>query len=499
MSDLRKEHPDFAEMKSRWEMCEHAAEGEHAVHKEGIKYLPRLRDEDDDSYALRLRMTPFFNATWRTISGMRGMLFRKPPIVQMSERLKALCADIDLAGTTMEGLAFEVVEEGLTFGRVGLLVDYPVAPAGATLADSAVLRPFISLYETASIFNWREVVVNGVRKLTQVRLVEKVELESSTDEFSTVCEERIRVLDLSDGKYRQRLFKVEKDGTEAQIGADIFPQMNRKPMDFIPFVVIGVDHLGMDIDAPPLIDLVTTNFHHYRQATSYERGCFFSGLPILFVYGQTDNDGDISIGGSVANALGNPNAKAEYVEVSGKFEALRNNLEDKKREMAVLGARMLEGGKNAGGVEAAETVARRQSGEESVLASMATTVSQGLTLVLGWLSMWAGDNTAVSYKLNKDFLPQTMTAQDLTSLVSAWQAGAISQETLFENLKAGEIIADTLSFEDEQTRIGTSGPTLTGEPPAVDPVAEVLGAVVESLDVLAQQVSAMASGSAKAG
>lgn len=457
MSDLRKEHPDFAEMKSRWGMCKHAAEGEYAVHKEGTKYLPKLKDEEDEAYALRLRMTPFFNATWRTISGMRGMLFRKPPIVELSPKLQALCENIDLAGTTMQGLAQEVVEEGLKLGRIGLLVDQPTTPAGATLADAQRLnlRPFISIYEADSIYNWKEERVNGVTTLTQVRLLESASL-TQEDEFATKEEKRYRVLDLAEGKYRQRVFRIAEDGAEIQVGEDVFPNMAGKAMDFIPFVVIGVDHLGMGVDAPPLIDLVTTNFHHYMQATSYERGCFFSGLPTMFISGMEDSDGEISIGGPIANALGSPQAKAYYVEVSSNFEALRTNLEDKKREMAVLGARMLEGGKNAGGVEAAETVARRQSGEESVLAAMAETVSQGLARALGWVALWVGDKSPVSYKLNKDFLPQSMTAQDLTALVSAWQNGAISQNTLFENLKAGEIVADTDTFEDEQARIETA-------------------------------------------
>lgn len=463
MSDLRKEHPDFVEMKSRWEMCEHAAEGEHAVHKEGTKYLPKLKDEDDDSYALRLRMTPFFNATWRTISGMRGMLFRKPPLVEMSPAMEQLCENIDLAGTTVRGLSQEVVEEALKLGRVGLLVDHPITPPGTTLADAArlSLRPFISVYEAASIYNWKETRSNGVVSLNQVRLLEKVTVDKE-DEFASATEDRYRVLDLKDGKYRQRLYRIAEDGSEQQLGGDIFPTMQGKPLDFIPFIVVGVDCVGMDVDAPPLIDLVSTNFHHYLQATSYERGCFFSGLPTMFISGMEDSDGEISIGGQVANALGSPNAKAYYVEVSSKFEALRTNLEDKKREMAVLGARMLEGGKNTGGVEAAETVARRQSGEESVLAAMAETVSQGLTKALGWVALWVGDKSPVSYALNKDFLPQAMTAQDLTSLVSAWQNGAISQETLFDNLKAGEIVADATTFEDEQARISTSGPFFSG-------------------------------------
>ena len=470
MSDLRKEHPAFAEMKSRWDMCGHASEGEYAVHKEGTKYLPKLTEETDEAYALRLRMTPFFNATWRTIAAMRGMLFRKPPVVELPPQLTQLFDNIDLAGTSMHGLAQEVVEECLIYGRIGLLVDHPTAAVGATRADAARLnlRPFISSYESRSIYNWQTTRTNGVKELTQVRLIEKAELPQD-DEFAVNCEDRYRVLDLKDGKYRQRLYRVAEDGTEQQVGSDIYPTIGNQPMSFIPFVVVGVDCIGIDVDVPPLMDLVTTNFHHYLQATSYERGCFFSGLPTMFVSGMEDSDGEISIGGPIANALGSPNAKAYYVEVSSKFEALRTNLEDKKREMAVLGARMLEGGKNSGGVEAAETVARRQSGEESVLAAMAETVSQGLTRALTWMALWLGENGKVKYELNKDFLPMPMTAQDLTSLVAAWQNGAISQQTLFENLKAGEIVAESTTFEEEQARIDDAAAQFAAQQATVYP------------------------------
>jgi len=454
MSDLTKEHQDYREMKSRWDMCEHAAEGEHAIHAARETYLPRLNNEDNDAYALRLRMTPFFNATWRTIAGLKGMLFRKPPIVTAPPALQLLMENIDLAGTNMLALANEVAEEALTLGRIGLLVDHPAVADGVTLADAMKqnLRPMVSIYEAKSIYNWREEVVNGVRRLSQVRLIEEAEIIS--DEFSSETEKRYRVLDLFNGAYRQRLFRVAKDGTEELVGDEIFPKMNNQPMDFIPFVVIGVDHLGVDVDAPPLVDLVTTNLHHYLQATSYERGCFFSGLPTMFISGMEDSDGEISIGGPVANALGSPNAKAYYVEVASKFEALRTNLEDKKREMAVLGARMLEGSRP--GTEAAETVARRQSGEESVLAGMSYTLSMGLTQVLNWVASWAGIAGEINYQLNKDFLPMPMTATDLSALVAAWQNGAISQQTLFENLKAGEVVSDTTTLEDEQARIDTA-------------------------------------------
>lgn len=469
MSDLRKEHKEFDAMKGRWALCRAASDGEHAIHAAKETYLPRLNEEDDTAYNLRLKMTPWFNASWRTISGMGGMLFSKPPIIEFPKSMKDHLEDIDCAGTTMAGLAREVAEEALTVGRIGLLVDYPPSPTGATQADAKALklRPMISIYKAESIYNWKESRVGGVTQPVQVRLVEQAEIESE-DEFSQSTEKRYRVLDLFQGKYRQRVYRITEKGDEEQVGEDVFPMMNNKAMDFIPFVFIGVDCVGPDVDVPPLMDLITTNLHHYLQATSYERGCFFSGLPTMFVSGMDDDDDVISIGGSMANSLRNANAKAYYVEVASKFEALRTNLEDKKREMAVLGARMLEGQKAQ--TEAAETLARRQSGEESVLSSMSQTISQGLTRALGWVALWAGSTEKVAYELNKDFTPTTLTSADITSLIAAWQAGAISQETLFNNLQHGEIIDEDTTYAIEQERIASAQPSLSTPELTLPPV-----------------------------
>jgi hypothetical protein len=462
---VRLKHPDYSKMSDRWQMCRDAAEGEAAVHAQSTLYLPKLVDEEEDAYALRLKMTPFFNATWRTIMGMQGMIFRKDPTKNLPTQLDELFEDIDLAGTTLDALAREVTEEALTVGRVGLLVDYPVTAPGLTVADvkSQGLHTMISLYKAEAIYNWKMQKIGGIKRLVQVRLQEEAVINEN--EFENECQTQYRVLDLFEGKYRQRVYIVNEQGEEVQLGEDIFPTMGSQYLPFIPFVFIGVDCTDPDIDAPPLIDLVTTNFHHYMQATSYERGCFFSGLPTMFISGMEKADGEISVGGSIANALSNPNAKAYFVEVMSKFEALRTNLEDKKREMAVLGARMLESTK--AGVEAAETVARRQTGEESILSSMSRTISQGLEQALNWFILWEGYSGNCKYELNRDFLPMSMDSGTLAALVTAWQNGGISSQVLFENLQKGEIIAPEVTFEEEEGRKLLAGPGVILDEPVV--------------------------------
>ena len=469
--NIKTPHKEYQDMEDRWELCRAEYEGEHGMHEEGEKFLPRLHEESNDAYNARLALTPFFNAFYRTIVGLKGMLFRKPPKVEVPEAIADMTADIDLEGNSLTSLAQEVADEVLTVGRVGLLVDYPQTNPNATRADAAALnyRPMIKLYEAEAAYNWRTDYVNGAKVLSRVQLEEEEEVIDPDNEFKVKCEKRYRVLDLFEGKYRQRLFKhsgnAQDIGEAVQIGEDIFPTMNGAPMEFIPFLFIGADCVGSDVEAPPMIDLATTNLHHYMQATSYERGCFFSGLPTMFVSGVSADDGyEIAIGGAIANLLPRPDSRAYYVEVTGEFVALRTNLEDKKREMAVLGARMLEQQKS--GVEAAETIARRQSGEESVLAAMSMTISEGISRALQWFSDWAGANGEAYIELNRDFLPAGMSSQELAGLIAAWQSGAISQQTLFENIKAGEIIAADVTFEEEQARIDSA---LVGmSPPVVD-------------------------------
>lgn len=448
-------HPDYIAKSSEWKKCRDVSEGESAIHSAREQYLPRLAEETDESYNLRLGMTPFFNATWRTIAGLRGMLFRKPPTVEISSGILDDLDNIDLAGTSMSDLAQEVVEEALTVGRVGLMVDYPQVFDADLLTQADIrargLRTTVVLYKTESIINWKTSTIGGGKRLTMVVLQEQATVEGKT-EFHHASETRYRVLDLVNGAYRQRLFKIN-DKDEDVLLSESYPLMNNMTMGFIPFVFIGVDKLGPEVDSPPLVDLINTNLKHYGQATSYERGCFFSGLPTMFISGH-ESDSPIYIGGNVANSLINPAAKAYYVEVTGNFSALRTNLEDKKREMAVLGARMLEEQKL--GVEAAEAIARRHNGEESFLSAIAQTVSKGLTLAIDWYAMWQGVESDNVYEINRDFVPTKMDSQTLTAMVGAWQLGAFSKETLFQNLKHGEIISDSTTFEEEESKIDNS-------------------------------------------
>ena len=436
-----------------WERCEHAAQGQDEIHEYGVKFLPRLSGQTDQEYYAYKQRALYFNATARTIDGLTGMLFMKPETIEAPAAMDSIIADVTTSGLSLHQFAEMVAEHVITIGRCGVLVDYPSITSAITLAQAQAQgsRPYATLYDAESIINWKTGRINNVQHLTLVVLEEEYEIEG--DEFESKCEPQWRVLDLIEGFYRQRLFRKDKKGAFV-LTEELYPQTNGALLTKIPFEFFGVRDNSPSIDKPPLLDLIDVNLSHYRTTADYEHGLHFTGLPTPVVTGyySDDQSAQLKIGSGTAWLLPDPQSKAFYLEFTGQgLGELREALRAKETMMAVLGARILAPEKRA--AEAAQTASIHRSSENSVLASIAQSISIGLTNVMVLLRDWSGTAGDVSVELNRDFIPNSMSAQDVDSLVKSWQSGAISHQTLFSNLVSGDVIAQDISFDDEMERI----------------------------------------------
>lgn len=459
------QHPYYKAMMSKWDRCRAASAGQDEVHAKGTQFLPKLKDQSMEDYnAYKLRAL-YYNAVYRTIAGLNGMLFRKEPIIDTQESVTDLLSDVTLGGISFFVFLQQVAKEILTMGRVGVLVDYPdQAVYGMTVADieRLNLRPTMQLYPTETIINWRSERMLNQYALTLVVLTENhTELK---DEFEEKNSTHYRVLDLIDGKYRQRVFTGDDNGREpVQVGNDIFPMINGTPLNYIPFIFLGVDDTTPEVDKPPLIDLVDINLAHYRLNADYYHGLHFTGLPTPVVSGYTPDDPSqkLYIGSSAAWTFPDPQAKATYLEYTGQgLAAIEKALEKLEQYMAILGARLLSSEKKA--TETAQTAQIHRAGEDSILSAIAHTIGVGMSKALNIFAEWASAKSENTIEVNNDFIPVSMTPQELTALVSSWQSGAISHETLFNNLQQGEIISADVTFEDEQGRISATPPFTGG-------------------------------------
>jgi hypothetical protein len=446
---------EYHEYYEIWERCEHASEGQDEIHEYGVKYLPRLSGQNDAEYFAYKQRALYFNATARTIDGLTGMLFMKPETIEAPAAMDSIIADVTMGGLSLHQFAEIIAEEVITIGRIGVLIDYPPIVNAVTLAQAQAqgARPYATMYDAESIINWKTGRINNVEQLTLVVLEEENEIP--VDEFETKCEPQWRVHDLAEVAYRQRVFRKDKRG-EFILVDEIFPQINGRVINKIPFEFFGVRDNTSCVDKPPLLDLVDVNLSHYRTTADYEHGLHFTGLPTPVVTGyySDDKSASLRIGSGTAWLLPDPQSKAFYLEFTGQgLGELREALRSKEAMMATLGARILAPEKRA--AEAAQTANIHRSSENSVLASIAQSISVGLTHVMEWLRDWSNITGDVKVELNRDFIPNSMTAQDVDVLVKSWQAGAISANVLFENLVAGDIISQETSFDDEQERIAT--------------------------------------------
>jgi hypothetical protein len=463
-------HPDYDANAYDWSRARDILGGEDAVKSAGEKYLPRLDSQTDQEFLAYRKRAAFFNATARSAEGFVGLIFRRPPFVKAPESQsgvgKALAGfvnDADMLGTTLASYAKSVVAEVVGVGRAGSLVDWE---------GDIEERAYVSLYSAEQIINWRVERVNGRNVPTLIVLSENVASYNPDDLFDFKAQPQMRVLKLVPGEaakdapeprpfhcqvevWRPKENPAKRSKVEWELFETKIPLRLGKPLPLIPFIFHGPRHSRPDVDRPPLRDIIAVNLDHYRLDADYKHGLHFTALPTAWVSGF-DKSASLRIGSSTAWVSETPGATAGYLEFTGHgLTSFERAMDRDEHLMAVLGSRLLEDQKKV--AETAEAIQLRQSGENSVLSGIATSVSESLTQVLRWVFWWnsteeipeAITSADVLIQLNTDFSLKGMTSQDLQAVVAAWQAGAISKDSMFELFRKGEILPDGRSNQDE--------------------------------------------------
>jgi len=442
---VNAQHREYEEYKIQWKRIRDAIAGEDAIKKAEIEHLPRPAGQDGYDYKQYLKRGLFYGASGRTVQGLVGAIFRKDPILDVPSRIEPMLENITLTGLPFSNLAKMTVEEIISMGRCGVLVDRPTSEEG---------QAYLRLYPAESIINWRTINVDGMEKLEQVILHEERQ-RAESDGFGTEFYNVYRVLNLTDEGYEVSVYEEGEDanGDLAHTEVESFePRKRGERLDYIPFIFISPNDLTPPVDKSPILDLVNVNLSHYRTQADLEQGNYLTSSPTPYIVGQKNAENAAwSIGSGTIWFLseGASTGMLEYTGAGLSF--LENSLDRKQGMMALLGARLLEESKRT--AEAAETLRIRGSGESSILSSIADTASDGLTQALTWAAEWEGVDADISVELNKDFMDSKLSPQELTALVQAWQSGAMGQADMLYNLQRGEMLRPDINIEDLQDEI----------------------------------------------
>jgi hypothetical protein len=519
-------HPDYEANVVAWQRARDVFAGEDAVKAAGEKYLPRLDSQDDTDYLAYKNRASFFNASARTADGFVGLIFRRDPTFKLpnagggvTAALSEFVEDADMLGTPLTAFSKRLVTEIINVGRAGTLIDWGGSTAGPMGTDGQ--RAYAVRYDAEDIINWHTERVNGRNVLTLVVLQETCQKPvTQSDPFIPEEIQQLRVLKLvppqsttdkakADWSYIveiwQLLPKTQGSGNglttfsfwngffgngpksspgnkEWKLVDTVTPLRLGKPLPLIPFVFHGPRHSLPDVDKVPLDDIIAINLDHYRLNADYKHGMHFTALPTAWVSGF-DKTSNLRIGSSTAWVAETPGATAGFLEFHGQgLSTFERAMDRDEQLMAVLGTRMLESKKRVG--ETAAAIELRQSGENSILNTVSLSVSASLTQVLRWVYWWNSTEVfpddigpdLVLATLNTDFSITGMSALEITALVAAWQAGAISHATMLDLFRAGEVIAPGRTNEEEIKLLAAQQPppaTAAIKPPVAASKSEV--------------------------
>lgn len=470
-------HSDYQANIDDWLLCRHLVQGEREVKGHGALYLPMLSGQDTDQYNAYRKRAKFFNACDRTVEGLAGTVMAKLPSIKWISKDDTFLKSVGPNGESLQQMLLSSLEEDLTTGRMGVLVDAPDEEDNA--GDNP--PPYATIYFPENILNWKVEEIDGRLQPTLVVLKEMGEDEGAAgDEFTCKEVEQIRVLSLEgDGiesyQYRVRLYqkKPKKDGAQGEMEwmsvQDTYPtRWGGKPIDYLPFKFCNTTSTDDEVEKSPILDLANANLAHYRLSADYRHGLHYVAMPTIWAAGFDPATTKLKIGAESAWITKNQDAKCGMLEMTGAgLSSMKDALEDDKKDMAVLGARILE--EQKAGVEAAATVQLRNASEKSVLGNVAASVSETWTTVLRWLAAWMGeDNKEVAVTLNQDYGTLQLDGMTMGQLLTSVQQGALSYEMWFYNLKQAQFIPDERTIEEEREAIaeGLPMPKLNPSDPA---------------------------------
>lgn len=469
-TSVTETHQDYDDNVDIWDQVDDCIKGEDAVKAKGTDYLPMPNPTDKSAenllaYNAYKTRACFINFTGDTLDSRVGMVFSKPPKIELPPELEYLLKDTDGNGLDLTQHASGTVSNVSSKGRYGLLVDYPSTDRPVTLAEKRQnnIHPFIVSYTPQNIINWRTKKMGAVNKLCLVVLREQQ--ENIAGLYKTEYLDMYRVLWLDDeGYYNQATMNVVTQNQKQTIENEQAYQprdANGNRLTEIPFKFVGSMNNDQHIDPAPLYRISSVNLAHYRNSADVEDSSY-SLRPTVVI--NTDmstkefeerNPCGVRIGSKGLILLdGEGDAKI--------LETKENQLAVKLMQEKVEQIEKLGGKTTAVGNQTAEAARINKSSELAIQKSVVKNVNSAYADCIKWCSMFenGNDDPEFIFELNDNFMEATLTAQQLTALNNLLSTGTISQDVMLDNLREAGYIPDNMTNEDIKDAIEVMEPSI---------------------------------------
>ena len=497
---VESKHPAYIESTDDWRVMRDSIEGERKIKESTIAYLPPTAGQVMDgalkafrsngalAYTNYLARARYPDLVKQAVSTQVGVMVREPAIIKLPAQMEPMREDATRKGESLQALLRRIYEQQLSFGRIGLLADFPQNPIDAERAD----LPHLVEYNAESIINWDDdrLTEFGTDVLSLVVMNETIIVrgKESEDVFEWVEERRFRavVLEALDPDFPAGLnnplvyktFVVVED----VVTDSVIPQFKGVTLEEIPFVFIGANDLNALPDEIPLIGLARLALHIYQSGADYYHALHVIGSDTLVIAGEEigadgsakDEAEPTRIGtGAIIRVAEDGDAKFIGIDSDGIPEQ-RTSLQNDLIEAREHGARLLEPRK--GQAESGEALKSRIASATANLHQIALTGAAGLERSLKQVATWIGANPdEVEVVPNLDFAQAQVATKDALDLIAAKKAGLLISDISIHGWMQDKNLT-RFTFEEEQAAIDKEDlDRLKPEPPVVmvDPNAVV--------------------------
>ena len=425
VTEVQQQNQAWRNMQSHWGLIEDLIEGTSKIRGKARIYLKQEPREEDESYDVRLSRSvcpPYYVRMERMLA---GMLTRKPVrLTDVPEIIEEQLFDTDLEGNNLTNFIYNISRLCIRYGHVGVLVDAP-AEGG---------RPYWIPYTPRDIIGWRTEIDNGLRKLTQLRLTERVVRPKGLYGEETV--EQIRVLEPGTFQLFQRNnkgdFKKVNEGTTS--------------LDFIPFSVAYSNKVGIFESRPPLEDIAELNIKSYQIQSDYDNQLHISAVPMLAFFGFPAAAEEVSAGPSEALSLPE-GSSASYIEPNGNsFNAQEKRIDKLEYQINELGLAAILGQKMSAETATSKRIDRSQG--DSTMMVLSQQIQDLIDNCLKYHAAFEKQSVAGTSFVNRDFVDSSLEPAQVDALLKIYAQGIIDQEELLKKLIEGEVLSDSINIEE---------------------------------------------------
>lgn len=433
---VNTQHPEYAKHYPKWVMMKDALNDE--VIKKGTAYLSKtpgmlaLDREGLDpeqnvycGYKSRAQYPLWVSDSVRTMNGLLTRL--KPEVNLVHKQLEILKTQATNDGFGLDQLFVRCCVEALSEGRYGLLVDFD---------DKG--QPYIAMYDSLSIINWKTGDVGG-RRDAKLIVLQESHLKAEQSKYGHESEVLYRELELVDSQYEVRLL------SESEIEVESFePKMGEKRLNFIPFVFGGSLDNSPEIDDIPLYSMAKCAVKYYQLSADYYQSLYLTAHPQPYTIGA-DNV-DLKVSGPMMLWVLPQGASCGFMEIQGNgIEKTKAEMDSQKTAAVEAGAKVLDAGSN----ESGEARKARQNDQHASLHTVVKAAAEAIEQACKYAALWLGlDDSEIRFTVPLEFA-QDIDPQILAQLSNLMMAGKISSDTVWTYLQTGKIPERDKEAEDD--------------------------------------------------